>query len=145
MKKWLLALLTFVCVSASAVGPYDGIYQRSGSSTEYFSVHQNGTTLIVASFFTLGWVGVGIDTPGGLFVPNRTDLWELYRGEIYGASTTVTGETYYGICSAKVRMVFDSTGVDLTIQSVTATAEATAQLLTCTQPPPDWFRYVKVF
>jgi hypothetical protein len=115
---------------ASAAGPFDGVYQTGGQ--QYLSVHQNGGTLIVAAFSTIGSAGTAITAPNGQqFVPARADVWELYSGPIQGLSATLSGQTFYGACTVNITFTFDATGATYTNHNFVNTAAGSAQGVNC--------------
>lgn len=120
---------------AQAVGAYDGIYQNSQQSSNYLSVHQNGSTLIVASFNTISPVGATQTTVGGAYTPARQDIWDLYQGTITGSTGILNGQVIYGACQVSVSAAFDSTGVQLVLGALSTTASGLNQGMNCSLLP----------
>lgn len=127
----LLALAALGAQAGWALGSYDGIYQSSLESSNYLAVHQNGSTLIVASFNTVSPVGAVQSTAAGLYTPARQDIWDLYQGTLSGTLGSLSGQLLYGACQANVSANFDSTGVQLTLNSLSSTTAGQTQGISC--------------
>ena len=99
---------------AAANGPYDGIYNVSGTQ-EYLSVHQNGSGLIVGYFTTIPASNMTfLLGDGQSFAPNRVDYWDLLSGTISGNYAPVNGEVAYGACRSYWDVVFSGSSVTVT-------------------------------
>lgn len=127
----LLALAALGTPASWALGSYDGIYQSSLESNNYLAVHQSGNTLIVASFNTIGPVGAVQSTAAGMYTPARQDIWDLYQGTLSGSLGSLSGQLLYGACQANVSANFDSTGVQLTLNSLSSTSSGQNQGISC--------------
>lgn len=110
MKKLLGLALALVGASAMANGPYDGVYQY-GLSPVFYSVHQSGSTLLVASMGSLPLSGVQIGLGAGFtVVPSSIQHWTYSIGSINGNTARVTGLANFGACSTTTDVTFDGQG-----------------------------------
>ena len=133
MKKVLSTAILALSMAGSALaaGLYDGIYQHPTDTNNYLSVHQNGTTLIVASYNTIQSTNVTYYSAIGNFTPARADIWDLLVGTISGNTAFLSGEIIYGACSMQMNMVFDAKGATATLLSVQNTNAGNAQGMRC--------------
>jgi hypothetical protein len=103
---WALAMS---CGSALAAGPYDGVYQQ-GLNPAYYSVHQNGNTLLVASLASMPANAIAITLGASVVHPSTIDYWTYSIGAIFGNTARVTGVGIFGACSVTTDIVFDGAG-----------------------------------
>lgn len=77
LRTALAALAVGFGFSAHGAGAYDGVWSASFNGTQvgYFSLHQNGSTVVAAWMPLLG---------------DRTDTWEAFMGNLNGSSSTVS-------------------------------------------------------
>lgn len=105
--KKMLAGIVIACgaCAAQAAGAYDGIWATSlsGLPVGYFSIHQNGNSLVVASMPMAG---------------SGTVAWEAFIGTISGSS-------------AIVDTIVSGTNARWSVQFTSAT-EGTATQISCT-------------
>ena len=145
MKKLASFLLLIGCAlgSAHATGPYDGIYQETNSPV-YWSVHQNGTSLIVTLYTNTSLTGQSLTfSTGQTYTPPIFDTWSLISGSINGANATISGMVNFRACTISMNLTFTpasgstagSAAISLT--SVTPTAAATAQGFNCAALYPN--------
>ena len=115
VRKLLISAFGLLFASlAAAVGPYDGIYNASGTQ-EYLSVHQSGSGLIVGYFTTIPASNITfLLGDGQSFAPNRVDYWDLLSGTISGNYAPVNGEVAYGACRSYWDVVFSGSAVTVT-------------------------------
>lgn len=132
--RTLAAVVAMALGSAHAAGPYDGIYHLGGS--QWFSVHQNGSQLVIGSFWQLP---VLPDRPIDFYLGDgqvmrsvpRLDSWDLYGGVINGNVVTVEGENNYGACRAAYTLAFDASGANVTRHAMTQTALGSSRGIDC--------------
>lgn len=131
MRKLVAAALLSLASIAHAAGVYDGIYQHSSGA--YYSVHQNGNTLLVVSMASIAANGTGFTLPGGYIVrPPTIEAWNYSMGTISGAVARVTGTGPFGTCTTTSDAQFDGAGtVYVTFVSTTNSALANAQGINC--------------
>lgn len=133
MKRLLLAAVLSLSVSnVLAAGAYDGIYQY-GLNPAYYSVHQNGNTLLIAS---MGFVSIGEDVRFRIgrqeVAPRSMGFWDYSMGTINGSRARVTGIGLFGACEAITDISFDEFGgVTATLVSYANTALGTSQGVNC--------------
>ncbi|MDD0813795.1 lectin like domain-containing protein [Curvibacter sp. HBC28] len=131
--------------TAAAAANYDGIYQSSSNSNSYLSVHQNGSSMIIANFNTVGAVAVPQSTVLGSYRPERQDIWDLYQGTLSGNVGTLSGQLLFGACQTQVSAIFTSTTVQLNLSGLSATAAGAAQSVNCSSSViPSSTVYTKV-
>jgi hypothetical protein len=105
-----LVLLTAHAASALAAGPYDGVYQYGLSST-YYSVHQNGNTLLVVSLGSVPANGIGFSIGSYVVHPNTVDFWAYSIGPLStGSAARVSGIGVWGACDVTTDVSFDGVG-----------------------------------
>lgn len=140
-------LVSAMCGGASANGTYDGVYSSPVSSSNYFSVHQSGNSLIVASFDTMPASGINVTAAGSVYAPTRYDFWDLYNGTINGNTATLSGQALYGACTRTVTLVFSSTGFVASQFTASATASGSSQRVNCNAliPAAGTLSFSKVF
>ena len=130
MRYIFLLFLALCSQSTIAAGPWDGIYKMS--TEQYFSVHQNGSSVIVGLFSTFPPQGAVVNIGGGQrFYPQRSDVWDLFTGEISGSSVELTGEHAYGACFASISVNFYAGGAEATRNYFVNTPAGTAQNVNC--------------
>ncbi len=127
-----LLLLASIANTSVAAGAYDGVYQY-GLSPAYYSVHQNGNTLIVAS---MGFVAIGEDVSFAVgrytVSPKSIGFWDYSMGTISGNQARVTGASLFGACTATSDVAFDAAGnATITLVAYTNAAFGTSQGVNC--------------
>jgi hypothetical protein len=127
----IASLAMALVTPAIAAGAYDGIYQSTANSKSYATVHQSGTSIIVAAFDIDSVSGVSISGSFGRVTGNLS-TWELYQGSISGSHATVIGEGVYGSCKMGSTINFDAAGnAIVTITSLAQTAKGMTQNVNC--------------
>lgn len=89
-----------------AAGLYDGIYVNVNSPTNYLSLHQNGSKIILSSQNTVSSNQTTFSIQVGTVVPKRFDIWDLFSGELVGTTAVLSGEIFYGACGADLKLNF---------------------------------------
>jgi hypothetical protein len=119
-------------ISAIAAGPYDGVYQY-GLSPAYYSVHQNGNTLLVVSLGSVPANGISFSTGPYVVRPATVDFWAYSIGAMSSANTArVSGIGIWGACNATTDVSFDGAGnAFATFVSATNTLLGTQQGVNC--------------
>jgi hypothetical protein len=131
MKSLIALACSAACMTALAAGPYDGVYQY-GLSPAYYSVHQSGNTLVVASLGTTALSGVRISIGGYAVTPPSIDNWSYSIGTISGSSARVVGVGIYGACIATTDVAFDTAGnLSATLVGVTDAPFGNQQGVNC--------------
>ena len=131
MNRFFALVLALVAGSATGAGVYDGIYQVEGSQ-EYYSVHQNGSRIVVGAYYVFPRSILAISSPLGGFAPPQSNLWDVLGGTFSSANAAqLSGEFGFGECNAVVDVVFDTAKATFTFRSLTNTAAATAQGISC--------------
>ena len=117
--------------AAHAAGPYDGIYQLTNTPL-YYSVHQNGSAMIIAAYTNTYLSNVPLRLPNAeVIYPTVIDSWELYSGPISGNVASISGMTAYRTCELTGVLTFSSTGATMQVQSVVPTAFGFSQGVNC--------------
>ncbi len=135
-------LITGLCLSGAAIsafgaGAYDGIYQSSASSTQYVSLHQNGSTLIAAVYDSTSNGGVRVSILGGSIVPAKLDFWNVYSGTIVNNAVILTGQIAFGGCTETVIGNFQANGsVTVTFNGAVPTLAGLNAGLNCNSGTP---------
>lgn len=136
MKKLLLKSAMLSAVMAGqvlAAGPYDGVYQY-GLSPSYYSVHQNGNTLLVVSLGLLPTNGTVAITVGPYSIaPTTLGDWDYAMGAIVGNKARVSGTDLYGTCITVTDVTFENGGATGTFVSASNTVFGTQQGVNCSQ------------
>lgn len=150
MKKTITGAILALCAFGSwAAGQYDGIYQALAvSSTTYYSVHQNGNTLIAASFGTIPISGTSFNSARGSITPSTLNSWDVIQGTINGNKVTLSGTVHFGGCNQVITVVFDQNGGALmTLMSSVETIAGRNAGLNCAAGvlPGSIFALTKVF
>jgi hypothetical protein len=130
--KNLLGLLLLLSPAVFAAGTYDGIYQY-GLSPAYYSVHQNGNQMIVAS---MGFTSINSDVVfrfGSYEVtPASIGTWDYASGTITGNKARISGISLFGSCVATTDITFETSGnVTATLVSYANTAFGTSEGVNC--------------
>ena len=145
MKKVALTLLSALSMmgAAHAVGPYDGIYQESGSPV-YWSVHQNGGSMIVTLYTNTSLTGQSLTfSTGQTYTPPIFDTWSLLNGPITGANATISGMVNFRACTINLNLTFTAANgstpgsAAISLTGVTPTAAATSQGFNCSALYPN--------
>lgn len=151
-KVAVACIAAFASSLANAAGPYDGIYNVPNTS-EFLSVHQNGSHVIIGGFATVPATGIYYSLGDGqIFPPTRADNWELFSGDSFGSTVVVTGETAFGACESDKLVVFTGSEAIVTQLYVRTTAIGFTFGINCPSYQ-DFFvsrlgltrRYVRVF
>lgn len=132
MKLLLAPLLCLSALPAFAAGPYDGVYQY-GLSPAFYSVHQNGNTLLVVSLTQLSLSGVEISLGNYRVSPSALGNWEYSIGTINGNRARISGTGLYGACQSTTDVTIDDGTVTATLVSAVNTPFGTSQSVNCQQ------------
>ena len=143
------AVLAGLCLAGHAIaaGPFDGIYQLAGTE-EFYSVHQNGSRMIVGNFIVGRFPIAMLLTNGQQFNATRLDYWNLFSGPISGSVAQLQGEAVFGACFLSATANFTQAGATVTVNSVSQTLAGSGQGTNCAAvlPPAGLsFGLVKVF
>lgn len=128
MKKFFALVLAFFAFSAHAVGPFDGIYNNGGT---YWSVHQNGNTLIITSYVTLPASNIYVSSPIGTVYPNQLSTFDLFQGQISGSSATVSGWFFHYACTVSINISFNGSSLTRFVAQSSNTAVGNASNVNC--------------
>jgi hypothetical protein len=133
LRAACISTIALLCGPSFAAGPYDGIYVISNfGQTQYLSAHTNGTTLIVAAFWTLPAANINFYLGDGqAFQPARLDVWDLYSGTMAGNQVIISGESNFGACISNYFVVFDSTGASITRRGMSTTNYGASKGISC--------------
>lgn len=117
---------------AFGAGLYDGIYQY-GLTPAYYSVHQNGNAVLIASY---GFTTISQDIVfrfGSYEVsPTSIGTWDYSSGSIVGNTVRVTGVGLFGACVATTDVTFDASGTaTATLVSYANTPFGTSEGVNC--------------
>lgn len=130
----LFALLLCACIgqNAKAAGLYDGVYQF-GLTPAYYSVHQNGNAILVASF---GFTPISPDIVfrfGPYEVsPASIGTWDYSTGSMVGNKARITGVGLFGSCVTTADLTFEASGtVTATLVSYSNTFFGTSEGVNC--------------
>jgi hypothetical protein len=88
---------------STAPGIYDGIYQWDAGY--YLSVHQIGGGTLIGTIY---WVYTANSVPIGTRAISEADTFDLFHGQIFGASATITGTRFYRACLLSYDFTFNS-------------------------------------
>jgi hypothetical protein len=136
MKRSISTAVAFSAMLAGQVyasGPYDGVYQY-GLSPVYYSVHQNGNTLLVVSLGLLSTDGtIEITVGPHTIAPTMLGDWDYAMGTVTGNRARISGTDLYGSCITVNDVVIENGTVTATFVSSTNTAFGTAQGVNCAQ------------
>ena len=137
IKALLSVVIAVFTGSASASGPYDGIYSLPGTQL-YWSIHQNNGGIIVAAFNTIPASNIFLYLSNGQYfdIP-RLDVWDLFSGPLSGTHVTLTGEMAYGACLATYSATFSASAVTVTGISFVNTPFGNSRGVNC----PGLFQY----
>ena len=139
MNKSIIALMAALALSGPvcATGAYDGIYQEPGSPV-YWSVHQNGSRLIVTLYTNTALTGQTLSFPSGqMYTPPIFDTWSLLSGSITGANASISGMVNFRACTISVNLSFTNTNAAISLTAVTPTSDATSQGFSCPSLYPN--------
>jgi hypothetical protein len=129
----LLAAGLIGTAPANAAGPYDGVYQY-GLSPAYYSVHQNGNTLLVVSLGQIANTGsVSISAGPYNITPGTIGDWDYALGGINGNAARISGLDLYGTCRTTTDVTFENGTATATFVSAVNTPFGTAQGINCQQ------------
>jgi hypothetical protein len=130
-KTCLVALLALSANTTVAAGSYDGIYQF-GLSPAYFSVHQNGNSMIVASMAFTPMTDVVFRVGSNQVAPTQIGTWDYASGAISGNKARISGIGLFGACVTTTDITFDASGgATATLVSYANTAFGTQQGVNC--------------
>jgi hypothetical protein len=135
MKKlsWTILAVAACTANVEAAGDYDGVYQY-GLSPVYYSVHQNGNTLLVVSLGQLPTNGSVQVTVGPYAIaPTTLGDWDYAIGTISGNKARISGMDLYGSCITVSDVTFESGNAIGTFVSATNTAFGTQQGVNCSK------------
>jgi hypothetical protein len=126
-----IALCAALTSPAFAAGPYDGVYQY-GLNPAYYSVHQSGNQMIVASLGFVAMNGVGFTFGNYQVVPNQIGYWEYSSGTVTGNKARIAGTGIFGSCVSTSDVTFESSGnATVTLVSYANTSFGTSQGVNC--------------
>jgi hypothetical protein len=132
MKKltWMFLMLAG---NVFAAGPYDGVYQY-GLSSSFYSVHQNGSQLLVISLSQLPVSGgIQITVGPNTIVPTILSGWDYALGAVNGTRARISGTNLYGACVTTTDVAFENGVATATFVSASNTAFGTQQGVNCAQ------------
>ena len=115
MKKIIAAIAALICGSAIAGGQFDGVYQSVNNPEQFYSIHQNGTTLLLTNYGTM-------PTDGGIyfrygteqFRPPKIYTWDVQTGQLDGNRAVMTGGILQNACTLTYQL-------ELSAERITAT------------------------
>src|SRR5205809_4063017 len=100
MNRFFAVVFAIFVGQAAAAGVYDGIYQVA-STDEYYSVHQNGSRIVIGAYYVFPRSILSISSPLGGFAPPQSNLWDVLGGTFSSATAAqLTGEFGFGECNA---------------------------------------------
>lgn len=115
MKKFFIAALIAASGVAMAAGQFDGVYQSTINPEQFYSIHQNGSTVLLTSYGALPTDGtIAITYGSSQFRPPKMYTWEVQIGQIQGASAIMTGGTLQNACTVTYKL-------DMSASAITAT------------------------
>lgn len=115
MKRFFVAALLSASFASHAAGQYDGVYQSTINKEQFYSIHQNGDTLMLAAYGTLPTDGsIALTYGQSSFRPDKMYTWDVQLGQIHGSSAIMTGGTMQNACTVTYKL-------DLAADSITAT------------------------
>lgn len=132
MKLLLASLLCLPALPAFAAGPYDGVYQY-GLSPVYYSVHQNGNTLLVVSLGQLAVKDIEITIGSFRVRPSTLGDWDYAIGTVNGNKARISGADLYGSCVSTTDVTVDGGTATATLVSIANTSFGTSQGVDCQQ------------
>jgi hypothetical protein len=115
MKKMIAAIAALVCGSAMAAGQFDGVYQSTTDPEQFYSIHQNGNTLLLTNYGAMPTDGAiyfryGTDQ----FRPPKIYTWDVQTGELEGSRAIMTGGILQNACTLTYQL-------DLSAERIVAT------------------------
>lgn len=131
--RTLLLGLTFFFgqVQAQATSPYDGIYQWSPG--QYLSLHQDGTKIIAALFFTNdGNYTFPAAAGAGTLPVQQLDIFDLMSGPVTGSTAQMDGTRFHRACNVAYDFRFNNDAtITVTRIGVSNTAAAGSAHISC--------------
>ena len=120
----------WISLPASAAGPFDGVYQYAPTGA-FYSVHQNGATLLTVSLGSMPANGVGATFAGYVVRPPTLEFWAYSLGAVAGSTARVTGLGMFGACSVTTDLTFAGDEARATFVSAINTPLGNSQGVDC--------------
>lgn len=115
MKKLIAAAAMVASGVAMAAGQFDGVYQSTANPEQFYSIHQNGNTLLLTAYGTIPTDGtIGLTYGSSQYRPPKIYLWEVQTGQVEGARAIMSGGTLQNGCTVTYQL-------DLSPGAITAT------------------------
>lgn len=115
MKKVLAALALCASGAVMAAGQFDGVYQSTVNPEQFYSIHQNGDTLLLTSYGAMTTDGaIYLGYGGYQFRPPKIYIWDVQTGKLEGSRAIMTGGSMQNACTITYQL-------DLSVELITAT------------------------
>jgi pimeloyl-ACP methyl ester carboxylesterase len=128
----LLLCMSFLFGQAQATDvTYDGVYQWSPGN--FLSLHQDGTAMIAAIFFTNdGSYSFPAPAGGGVLPVPQLDLFDLMHGDVTGSTAQMDGTRFHRECNVGYDFTFNNDAtITVTRIGVSNTPAADSAHISC--------------
>lgn len=116
MKQMIAAALLAASGAAMAAGQFDGVYQSTVNPEQFYSIHQNGSTILLTAYGTLPTDGtIGLTYGTSQFRPPKLYTWEVQTGQIQGSRAIMTGGTLQNACTVTYQLDMSPTTITATL------------------------------
>ena len=140
MKRTLAAALIAAAFTANAAGPYDGVYQSNTNPQLFYSLHQNGSALLMTTY-------TGIPSDGSIvfrfgsanFAPSTIYTWEVQGGQVVGNRAILTGGSLQNSCNVTIQLDITPSEITGTVLSSLPSTTGVAQGMPCSTLIPIGF------
>jgi hypothetical protein len=107
MKRLIAAAALLSSACAMAAGAFDGVYQNTANSEHFYTVHQNGSTMLLGAFGTITTDGnIYLKYGAYQFRPPKLYPWDVQTGQLDGARAIMTGGTMQNACTVTYQLDF---------------------------------------
>ncbi len=137
----ILCSIFACCVcTAFAAGPYDGVYQSNANPQIFYSLHQNGSALLMTTY-------TGSPTDGTVefrygstsYKPSTVYVWEVQAGQVSGSRAILTGGTLQNACNVTIQLDMTPSEITGVVLSSSPSTSGAAQGVPCTTLIPIGF------
>jgi hypothetical protein len=131
MRTILGFLVAFwLSTPVSAAGAFDGVYLY-GPGGAFYSVHQNGPTLLTISLGSIPANGIGVTSGPYVIKPPTLEFWAYSIGAVNGNTARVVGVGFFGACQVTTDLTFVGDEAHATFVSAANTLLGNQQGVSC--------------